>query len=176
MLKIPVTPFDHIQGYEYAPVTLVEYGDYECRSCREAYPIIKRIQKHFGRNLRFVFRNFPRKEVHLNAELAAETAEFAASHYKFWEAHDMLFENQDKFDFSFMLEIIETLELPTAEFSLAIENGTFEKKIQNDFVGGLASGVKKTPRFFLNGHKHNGSFDYEDLEYTIEHLLLRRVD
>jgi protein-disulfide isomerase len=170
-LKIPVTAFDHIQGNEYAPITLVEYGDYECSSCGEAYPVIKQIQEHFGHQLRFVFRNFPRKEVHPNAELAAETAEFAAVHYRFWEAHDMLFENQKKFDFSFMLELVETLNLPVEEFSQSIESSRFVDKIQTDFVGGLASGVKKTPRFFINGRRHNGSFAYEDLEYTIEQLL-----
>lgn len=171
ILKIPVTAYDHIQGNEHALITLVEYGDYECALCGEAYAVIKSIQKHFGHQLRFVFRNFPRKELHPNAELAAETAEFAAVHYRFWEVYDMLFKNQKKLDFSFMLEMIESLGLPVEEFSDAIESGRFVDKIQQDFVGGLASGVKRTPRFFINGKRHNGSFAYEDLEYTIEQLL-----
>jgi hypothetical protein len=93
-LKPPVTSEDHIQGPEDAPVTLVEYGDYECPHCGRAYAIIKRVQKHFGKSLRFVFRNFPLSELHPQAESAAETAEFAGARGKFWEMHDLLFENQ----------------------------------------------------------------------------------
>src|SRR5271155_2195199 len=96
MLKNPVTPNDHIQGPGSAEVTLVEYGDYECPHCGHAYPIVKRIQKHFGEDVRFVFRNFPLSEMHPNAESAAETAEFAATENKFWEMHDAIFENQRK--------------------------------------------------------------------------------
>src|ERR1035438_2894193 len=95
-LKIPVGPQDHVQGDPAAKCTLVEYGDYECPHCGRAYPIVKRIQKHFGEDLRFVFRNFPLGEMHPNAQSAAEAAEFAAAAAKFWEMHDALFENQRK--------------------------------------------------------------------------------
>src|SRR5580658_3005308 len=93
-LKIPVSTTDHIQGDEQAPVILVEYGDYECPHCGHAYPIIKQVQKHFGKRLRFVFRNFPLSQLHPHAEAAAEVAEFAGTQGKFWEMHDALFENQ----------------------------------------------------------------------------------
>ena len=84
VLKVPVTAADHIQGDEHAGITLVEYGDYECPHCGHAYPIIvKRVQKHFGKRLRFVFRNFPLGEMHPYAEDAAETAEFATAQGKF---------------------------------------------------------------------------------------------
>ncbi len=92
-LKVPVGTADHIQGDENAALTLVEYGDYECPHCGHAYPIVKRVQKHFGKRLRFVFRNFPLNEIHPHAESAAETAEFAGAHGKFWEMHDLLFES-----------------------------------------------------------------------------------
>jgi protein-disulfide isomerase len=95
-LRTPVTSQDHIQGSEYAPLTLVEYGDYECPSCGSAYPIVKRVQEQFGRRLRFIFRNFPLSEIHPHAESAAETAEFAAAQQRFWEMHDLLFENQEQ--------------------------------------------------------------------------------
>src|SRR5712671_3417123 len=94
MLKIPVTPADHIQGDEKAPLTLVEYGDYECSYCGMAYPIVKRVQSHLGDKLRFVFRNFPLAQAHPHALGAAEFAEAAALQGKFWEMHDMLYEHQ----------------------------------------------------------------------------------
>jgi len=95
-LRPPVMPEEHIQGPEDAPVTLVEYGDYECPHCGLAYSIIKRVQKRFGKSLRFVFRNFPLSELHPQAESAAETTEFAGVRGKFWEMHDLLFENQER--------------------------------------------------------------------------------
>src|SRR5271155_277337 len=93
-LKTPVGPEDHTQGGPHAPVTLVEYGDYECPHCGMAYPIVKRVQKHFGSRLRFVFRNFPLKEMHPNAEPAAESAEFAGAQGRYWEMHDGIYANQ----------------------------------------------------------------------------------
>src|SRR5215470_13233394 len=93
-LKVPVTSDDHIQGDDNAPVILVEYGDYECPHCGHAYPIVKALQREFGDRLRFVFRNFPLRELHPHAEAAAEAAEFAGEHEKFWEMHDLIFENQ----------------------------------------------------------------------------------
>src|SRR5881275_1431955 len=95
-LKLPVMREDHIQGPDDAAATLVEYGDYECLDCEDAYPIVKLVQQHFGESLRFVFRNFPMREMHSQAESAAETAEFAGSHGKFWEMHDALFESQGR--------------------------------------------------------------------------------
>ncbi len=94
-LRVPVSAQDHMQGAATATCTLVEYGDYECPHCGRAYPIVKRVQKHFGKRLRFVFRNFPLGEMHPHAESAAESAEFAGSKNKFWEMHDLLFENQE---------------------------------------------------------------------------------
>src|SRR5215813_11487015 len=94
-LTVPVGPKDHIQGEDDAPVTLVEYGDYECPHCGAAYPIVKRVQKKMGKNLRFVFRNFPLTESHPHALHAAQAAEAAALQDKFWEMHDMIYENQE---------------------------------------------------------------------------------
>src|SRR6266850_2481085 len=93
-LVLPVGDRDHAQGSVNAPVTLVEYGDYECPYCGRAYPIVKAIQEKLGERLRFVFRNFPLSEMHPNAENAAEAAEAAADQGKFWEMHDAIFEHQ----------------------------------------------------------------------------------
>src|SRR5712692_8809710 len=108
-LKIPVTAADHSQGSADAPITLVEYGDYECPHCGRAYPIVKRVQKHFGKGIVFVFRNFPLSETHPHAESAAEAAEFAGAHGKFWEMHDLLFENQERLSEPLYLELAEEL-------------------------------------------------------------------
>ena len=108
-LKVPVSSEDHIQGDEDAPVTLVEYGDYECPFCGRAYAVIKSLQDHFGEQLRFVFRNFPLKEIHPHAESAAEAAEFAGANGRFWEMHDGIYENQAELSMPMLLELAERL-------------------------------------------------------------------
>src|ERR1700722_2116873 len=134
-LKIPVTAEDHAQGAEHAEVTLVEYGDYECPHCGRAYAIVKRVQNHFDKGLRFVFRNFPLNEMHPNAEAAAEVAEFAGAQGKFWEMHDRLFENQERLGQELFVELTETLGLSNAALSKALEEGTFETRVRADFNG-----------------------------------------
>ncbi len=101
-LRVPVGPEDHVQGDPDAPITLVEYGDYECPHCAHAHPIVQRVEKHFGHRLRFVFRNFPLTQIHPHAEAAAQTAEFAATQGKFWEMHDLLLENQPRLNFALL--------------------------------------------------------------------------
>jgi len=166
-LKVAVSAEDHIQGDEKAPVTLLEYGDYECPYCGNAYEIIKRLQKHFGSKLRFVFRNFPLNEMHPNAELAAETAEFAASKNHFWEMHDLLYENQESLGMPLMVTLCEKLGLSADELQEALDKRTFVPKIKSDFMGGVRSGVNGTPTFYINGIRHDDVFDYEILAAAI---------
>ncbi len=170
-LKVLVTAEDHAQGPEKADVTLVEYGDYECPHCGRAYPIIKQVQKHFGKRLRLVFRNFPLGEMHPHAEAAAEVAEFAASQGKFWEMHDLLFENQARLGDALFSELAEKLKLPTAALEEALEQSTFEPRVRADFSGGVRSGVNGTPTFFINGHRHDDSFDYDTLVSAIHQAM-----
>ncbi len=172
-LRPPVTPEDHIQGPEDAPVTLVEYGDYECPHCGRAYSIIKRVQKHFGKSLRFVFRNFPLNELHPEAESAAETAEFAGARGKFWEMHDLLFENQERLSGELYWELAEQLGLPIETLRKALEDGTFQSRVRTDFSSGVRSGVNGTPTFFINGMRHDGPFDYEVLVPAIQEQIGR---
>lgn len=172
-LKIAVTPEDHIQGNENAPITLVEYGDYECPACGYAYPIIKRVQKHFGNKLRFVFRNFPLTEAHPHAEVAAETAEFAGAHKHYWEMHDLLYENQQSFSAPFFIELAASLNLPVAELKEALRDGTYQGKVRHDFMGGVRSGVNGTPTFYINGARYDGAFEFEDMVAMIEELLVK---
>ena len=170
-LKVPVTPEDHAQGPENAEVTLVEYGDYECPHCGRAYPIVKQVQKHFKKRLRFIFRNFPLSEMHANAEAAAEVAEFAGSQGKFWEMHDLLFENQTRFGEALFAELSEQLKLSSTELSRALEQKTFEARVRSDFSGGVRSGVNGTPTFFINGVRHDASFGYDALVTAIHGVM-----
>jgi protein-disulfide isomerase len=170
-LKVLVSPSDHVQGDAGAACTLVEYGDYECPHCGHAYPIVKQIQKHLGKRLRFVFRNFPLNESHPHAESAAETAEFAGAHGKFWDMHDLLFENQDRLSGELYLGLAQELELAPTELRLALEEGKYRTRVHSDFTGGVRSGVNGTPTFFINGQRHDGPFEYEDLLEAIEEAL-----
>jgi protein-disulfide isomerase len=167
MLKVPVTSDDHIQGDEKAPAVLVEYGDYECPHCGHAYPIIKSVQKHFGKRLAFVFRNFPLSQMHPNAESAAETAEFADAHQRFWQMHDGIFENQQNLGMPLFVELAEELKLSAPDLKTALAGREYEPRVKNDFLGGVRSGVNGTPTFFINGHRHDGPFEFEDLVAAI---------
>jgi protein-disulfide isomerase len=170
-LRVPVTSADHLQGPEGAEATLVEYGDYECPHCGRAYPLVKRVQRHFGRRLRLVFRNFPLAEIHPYAEAAAETAEFAGAHGTFWEMHDLLFENQERLGDELFSGLAQELELSGAALRQALEKGTFRARVRGDFTGGVRSGVNGTPTFFINGRRHDGSFDFDRLVSAIEEAL-----
>jgi protein-disulfide isomerase len=170
-LKVPIGPEDHIQGDDQAGCTLVEYGDYECPHCGRAHAIVKRVQKHFAKRLRFVFRNFPLNQIHPDAEMAAESAEFAGAHGKFWEMHDLLFENQDRLGAALLQELAKKLNLPFADLQKALEQGTYRDRVRADFSGGVRSGVNGTPTFFINGQRHDGPFEYADLVEVIEQAL-----
>ena len=170
-LKMPITAEDHIQGLESADVTLVEYGDYQCPHCGHAYPVVHQVQKQFGKRLRFVFRNFPLSEMHPQAEAAAEVAEFAGAQGKFWEMHDKLYENQERLGEALFLDLGERLKLSTTALRQALEQRTFEARVRADFKGGVRSGVNGTPTFFINGHRHDGSFDFETLVSAIHQAM-----
>lgn len=166
-LKVPVGPADHAQGPANAPVTLVEYGDYECPHCGRAHAIVKALQKRFGRQLRFVFRNFPLREIHPNAETAAETAEFAATQDKFWEMHDLIFENQQDLSQELLSDLAKRLKLDARELARALEVGEFAERVKTDFSGGVRSGVNGTPTFFINGQRHDADFELDTLGRAI---------
>src|SRR6267143_4300374 len=152
-LVVPVDPSrDHIQGDPKALLTLVEYGDYQCPFCGAAYPEVKKVQKEMGSKLRFVFRNFPLTNIHEFAMVAAETAEAAAAQGKFWEMHDFLYEHQATLgDHSVALGHAKKLGLDTQRFEREIAQHGHEKRIKDDFMGGVRSGVNGTPTFYVNG-------------------------
>jgi protein-disulfide isomerase len=169
LLKVPVTLNDHILGSDSAIITLVEYGDYECPYCGMAHTIMKRVHAQFKSQIRFIFRNFPLTTVHPHAEIAAEAAEFAASHDRFWQMHDLIYENQSNLSIPLLLTLGETLKLPIAELEYAIMQKAYATKIQEDFASGVRSGVNGTPTFFINGERYNGP--YTDLERFIKAAL-----
>jgi protein-disulfide isomerase len=171
-LSVPVSAKDHRQGDAGAACTLVEYGDYQCPSCGQAYPIVKRVQKHFGKRLSFVFRNFPLTQMHPYAEAAAETAEFAGAHDKFWEMHDLLYENQDRLEDGLLVELTQELQLAPAKLRQALETKEFQPRVKADFTGGARSGVNGTPTFFINGQRHDGSYDFNSLIDAIDGVLV----
>jgi protein-disulfide isomerase len=172
VLRAPLTSDDHVRGSVNAPITLVEYGDYECPQCGLAHPIVRRVRKHFGKNLRFVFRHFPLSQIHLLAEPAAETAEFAGADGRFWEMHDALYENQAQLSMPLLFALAGALSLPVDALKDALETQQFFVKVRNDFLGGVRSGVNGTPTFFINNSRHDGPFDFDDLVSAIEmHIL-----
>jgi len=162
-LVIPVDPGrDHIQGDPKAILTLVEYGDYQCPFCGAAYPEVKKVQKELGSKLRFVFRNFPLTNVHEFAQVAAETAEAANVQGKFWEMHDFLYEHQRTLgDNSVALGYAKKIGLDTQKFEREISQHVYQKRIKEDFMGGVRSGVNGTPTFYANGVRHDGPAEAE---------------
>ena len=167
-LKPPVGANDHVQGPAKAPVTIVEYGDYECPYCGQAYSITKALQERLGDQLRFVFRNFPLAEAHPHAEHAAEAAEAAAAQGKFWEMHDLLYENQDALEDEDLVRYAQTLRLDVPRFVKGMEEHRYEDRVREDFSSGVRSGVNGTPTFFINGVRHDGPFDLRSLMAAIE--------
>lgn len=170
-LQVAVSAEDHIQGDQGAAVTLVEYGDFQCPDAGMAFPMVKKLQRHFGKKLRFVYRNFPLIDIHPVAEPAAEAAEFAAAQGKFWEMHDALFENQDRLSESMLARVAERLGMDGEAASEAIENQQFEERIARDVDGGAKSGVHGTPTFFVNGELYGGEWEFEELKAAIDEAM-----
>jgi protein-disulfide isomerase len=167
-LTLPVGERDHAQGPATAAVTLVEYGDYECPHCGRAHPIVKEVQRRLGDRLRFVFRNFPLAESHPQAEAAAEAAEAAGAHGKFWEMHDHLFEHQQALDHHHLVAYATHLGLDGPRFERDLREHHLAARVREDFLSGVRSGVNGTATFYLNGRRYDGSDDVESLVGAVE--------
>jgi protein-disulfide isomerase len=164
---------DHIQGSADAAVTLVEYGDYECPYCGAAYPIVKEVQSRMGDALRFVFRNFPITTSHPHAEQAAEAAEAAATQGRFWEMHDVLYENQRRLGDPDLRAYAEALGLDVAQFDNELSEHVHAPRVREDFMSGVRSGVNGTPTFFINGVRHDDSYELETLLAALKQAAAR---
>jgi protein-disulfide isomerase len=159
---------DHIHGSAEAPVTLVQYGDYECPYCGEAYPIIKDVQAQMGARLRFVFRNFPISTSHPHAEHAAEAAEAADAQGKFWEMHDLLYERQRRLSDDDLRGYAEELGLDVERFDKEMTEHVHAARVYEDFMSGVRSGVNGTPTFYINGVRHDDSYERDVLLGALE--------
>ncbi len=162
-LTMPVSKHDHIQGPLNAPVTLVEYGDYECPFCGEAHSVVKAIKEHLGDKLCLAYRHFPLTNAHPHAEHAAEAAEAASAQGNFWGMHDLLYENQDALDDADLAEYARELGLDVARVIREVEAGKYVGHIKEDFQSGIRSGVNGTPSFFINGVRYDGGRSFEAL-------------
>ena len=172
-LTVPVSEDrDHTQGPPDAAVTLVEYGDYQCPYCGAADPIVKEVQARMGDRLRFAFRNFPLTTAHAHAEHAAEAAEAAAAQGKFWEMHDLLYENQQRLGDDDLHAYAEQLGLDVEAFDRDLADHVHADRVQEDFMSGVRSGVNGTPTFFINGARHDESYDVETLLAALERAAI----
>jgi protein-disulfide isomerase len=156
---LPIAGRDHVQGPIDAPILLLEYGDYECPYCGAAYPEIKAVQKKLGDRLCFAFRNFPLVNSHPHAQHAAEAAEAASAQGKFWEMHDMLFENQEALDDEDLAQYATTLELDAGRLINEVLTGAHIARVREDFRSGARGGVNGTPTLFINGLRYSGLFN-----------------
>jgi protein-disulfide isomerase len=173
-LVLPVGERDHIRGPESAPVTLVEYGDYECPYCGQAYWVIRELERLEGDVMRFVFRNFPLATIHPHAERAAEAAEAAGAQGKFWEMHDTLYEHQQALEDEDLLQYAAAIGLDLPRFARELREGVHQARVREDFLSGVRSGVNGTPTFFINDVRHDGPWDLDTLFAAVENAARRR--
>jgi protein-disulfide isomerase len=154
----PIGAGDHVSGPVDAPVTLVEYGDFECVYCRIAHPVVKACNRQLGSMLRFAFRHFPISEIHPHARLAAQAAEAAAAQGRFWEMHDVLLVYQHALKHEDLVGYARALGLDVPRVARELRAGTYAARVSADFRSGLTSGVNATPTFFVNGARYDGSW------------------
>jgi diadenylate cyclase len=164
----PVGARDHARGPKDAPVTLVKYGDYECPYCGQAHPDLKKLQERAGEQVRFVFRHFPLDSVHPRARRAAQAAEAAAVQGRFWEMHDLLYENQGELGKEDLMRYAAELGLDLQQFEKDLVNDHHAWRIEEDRLGGNHAGVKGTPTFFVNGVRYTGPIDLDGLLAAVE--------
>jgi protein-disulfide isomerase len=166
-LRLPVSARDHIAGPAQAPVTLVEYGDYECPYCAEASLVVQQLEDLFEDLLRIVFRHFPLTTVHPHAQHAAEAAEAAGAQGQFWAMHEYLFEHQQALDDEDLIEYADALGLDMVRFGRDMAEHRHAARIREDVLNGIRSGVNGTPTFFINGVRHDGLYTSDSLGAVI---------
>ena len=165
---------DHALGPDHAPITLVEYGDFECPNCKQAAPAVEIVLRRFEEQVRFVYRHFPLIDVHPHAFLAAEAAECAGAQGKFWEMHAMLFEHQSHLEREHLLRYADDLGLDVARFAAELNDEVYRQRVLEHLESGERSGVRGTPGFFLNGRIVDTSFGLHALLERVESALQRR--
>ena len=174
-LAIPVTAIDHALGSEHSPVTVVEYGDFECPICKQAAPAVKLVLERFGARIRFVFRHFPVESAHPHAMHAAQAAEAAGGQGKFWQMHDLLFDNQRHLKMANLREYAQRLDLDMPRFIAEMDDEIYLQRVREQMEGGKRSHVRGTPTFYINGVLHDVSFGMHALMEGVE-AALKRID
>jgi protein-disulfide isomerase len=170
-LKNAITERDQKEGNESAPLTLVEYGDYQCPHCGAAYPVIKKLQAHFGNDLLFVFRNFPLAEIHPFAMTAALTAEASGLQKKFWAVHDVIFTYQHQLSAQQLLKWAKEAGVELYKLEKDMQSEIVTSKVESDFEGGIRSGVNGTPSFFINEQRYDGDYSFEHMRNALDKIL-----
>jgi len=167
-LAVEVTDHDHVLGPWNAPLTLVEYGDYECPYCLNALPLIQAVRERLGDRMRFVFRHFPQNTVHPNAGVAAQAAEAAAAQGKFWDMHAQLFAHQADLADIDLTHLALRIGLEVYRFQGQLASEDYAPIVRQQFLSGLHSGVNGTPTFFINGVRYDGPHELEPLVAAME--------
>jgi protein-disulfide isomerase len=170
-LAVPPEPTDHLLGSEHARVTLIEYGDFECPSCKVAATTPKLLLERYPNKIRFIFRHFPLQDAHPHAVMAAEVAEAAAGQGKFWSMHDVLFENQSHLEAHHLRGYAERLGLDMARYTAEMDDEIYLQRVREHMESGKESGVRGTPTFFVNGRIHDVSFGLRALFDAVEEAL-----
>lgn len=169
-----LTAADHSLGQEDAPITLLEYGDYECPACATAAPVVRQLVERFGPQLRFVFRHMPLIELHPHAELAAEATEAAAAQGKFWEMHDLLFAAPHHLSLPNLTQHAQTLGLDMIRFHAEMADHIYTQRVQEHRRAAALNGVHTTPTFFLNGRRVDLSHGLDTLTATAHAAVARK--
>jgi protein-disulfide isomerase len=168
VLALPVlSGRDHLRGPADAPVKLVEYGDYECGFCAAAHPIVTAILQQMGDELCYVYRHFPISTMHPRAERAAEAAEAAGAQREFWGMHDILFNNHPRLSDEHLVTYAQALRLDVPAFTNDVVHHVHAARVREDFMSGVHSGVNGTPTFYVNGVRHDGSWDLPSLSRAL---------
>ena len=170
-LTVPVNATDHVTGGEHAPVTVLEYGDFECPNCRQAQPAVKLLLERFAPRVRFVYRHFPLADVHPHALMAALAAECAGGQGQFWAMHDLLFEHQLHLATADLRAYAQRLGLDMARFTAEMDDEIYLQRVREHLKSGSDSGVRSTPGFFVNGRIHDVSFGLRSLFDSVEAAL-----
>jgi protein-disulfide isomerase len=166
---------DHIRGPDDAPVTLVEYGDFECPYCGLAEPAVRELLENMGADVRYVWRQLPLTDVHQHAQLAAEAAEAAGAQGQFWEMHDLLLDHQDALTGRDMLGYAGELGLDVERFRRELREHEHAPRIARDVESAELSGVSGTPTFFVNGQRHHGAYDLATLTKAVKAARARQL-
>ena len=173
-LAVAVSAIDHSIGPEHAPITVVEYGDFECPNCKQAAPAVKQLLAHFANQVRFVYRHFPVEQAHPHALAAAEAAECAAAQGRFWEMHDVLFEHHLHLKLPQLHGYAEGLQLDMSRYAAELDDHIYLQRIREHMDGGSRSGVRGTPTFYINGRIQDVSFGLHGLFDGVERALKAR--